>query len=250
MSPYRTIKFRANHSQGLVGQDQKMIDKASIAERVESALKREILSGNLSPGQRIDMNEYAAQWGISNTPIRDALARLEQVGFVKVYPRRGVYVSRIDQKTFRDVFDLRIALECLAIELSTPIIPDEEIERVLQTYREAGRRLREDDDRTFLIETDYLVHQLIQHHCHNDRLIHIMDGLQDMIDWARQTIVVHLPEAYETTLPEHIAIVEAIQSRDSRRAVVAMRTHLQNSYERTRSFWEQTKENSEGFGED
>jgi DNA-binding GntR family transcriptional regulator len=235
MAPFRNSKFKINHRQGFPGQ--------------EGALKREILSGNLLPGQRVDMNEYATQWGISNTPIRDALARLEQVGFVKVYPRRGVYVSRIDQKTFKDIFDLRIALECLATELGTPIIPDEEIERVLRSYLEAGRRLREDDDRTFLIETDYLVHQLILYHCHNTRLIQIMDGLQDMINWARQTVVVHHPEAYETTLPEHIAIVEGIQSRDCTLAVTAMRTHLQNSYERTRSYWEQVADNHEELGE-
>lgn len=225
-----------------------MIDKATLGEQVEDALRKEILSGHLEPGQKIDLNEYATTWGVSSTPMRDAVSRLEQIGFVTVLPRRGVYVASIDQTTFKETFELRIALECMAVELSTPVIPTEEIEHVLQEYRDAERYFQGTGSRSRLIEVDYLVHQTVLHYCGNTRIIQIMHGLQDLINWARKTIVAHLPAAYEVTFPEHIEIVEAILARDVDRAVNAMRRHLENSYERTRSYWEQIEDQGNGSG--
>lgn len=219
-----------------------MIDKTSLGEQVEEALRKEIISGHLEPGQKIDLNEYANSWGVSSTPIRDAISRLEQIGFVKVLPRRGVYVAHIDQCTFKEIFELRIALECMATELSTPVVPQEEVERVLQAYRKAEAHFQQTHDLSRLIDVDYLVHQTVLNYCSNKRLIQIMQGLQDLIDWARKTIVEHLPAAYEVTFPEHIEIVEAILARDVDCAVKAMRKHLENSYERTRSYWEENGE--------
>lgn len=218
-----------------------MLDKTLLGTQIEDALKREILVGHLLPGQRIDLDQYASDWGVSSTPIRDALTRLEKIGFVKIVPRRGVYVSRIDQDTFKETFDVRIALECMAAELATPLIPDEEVEQVRNEYLDAERQLRQQMDRTLLIETDYRVHEMVLNRCGNQRLIQIMQDLRDMIDWARSTIIAHSPKSYELALPEHLAIVEGIRARDVDRTVKAMRNHLKNSYERTRSYWEDSR---------
>ena len=215
-----------------------MLDKTPLGTQIEDALKHEILSGNLLPGQRLDLEQYASDWGVSSTPIRDALTRLEKIGFVRVVPRRGVYISEIDQHTFKETFDIRIALECMATELATPLIPDDEVERVWTSYREAQQCLIDTGDRGLLVETDYQVHEMVLTHCGNQKLIQIMQDLRDMIDWARSTVVTYSPKSYELALPEHLAIVEAVRVRDVDRAVRAMRTHLKNSYERTRTYWE------------
>jgi DNA-binding GntR family transcriptional regulator len=218
-----------------------VLDKTPLGTQIEDALKQEILSGNLLPGQRIDLDQYASSWGVSSTPIRDALTRLEKIGFVKVAPRRGVYVSKIDQHTFKETFDVRIALECMATELATSLIPDTEVEQVRSGYLIAEKNLNERGDRSLLIETDYQVHEMVLKNCGNQRLIQIMQDLRDMIDWARSTIISHSPKSYELALPEHLAIVESIRARDVDRAVKAMRNHLRNSYERTRSYWENSE---------
>ncbi|NLF77968.1 MAG: GntR family transcriptional regulator [Chloroflexi bacterium] len=214
-----------------------MLEKTPLGVQIEDALKQEILSGHLLPGQRIDLEQYASDWGVSSTPIRDALTRLEKIGFVKIVPRRGVYVAQIDQHTFKEIFDVRIALECMATELATPLIPNEEVERVRTSYLEAEQHARDSGDRSLLVETDYNVHEMVLSHCGNQKLIEIMQDLRDMIDWTRQVTVTHVPKSYERTLPEHVSIVEAIRARDVERAVRAMRHHLTNSYERTRTYW-------------
>jgi len=215
-----------------------VLDKASLGTQIEDALKKEILSGHLLPGQRIDLDDYATNWGVSSTPIRDALTRLQKVGFVEIVPRRGVYVSHIDQHTFKEVFDVRIALECMATELATPLIADEEIEQVRLAYLAAESELRDHGSRSLLIETDYRVHEMVFGNCDNQKLIQIMQDLRDMIDWVRSTITTQLPKSYEQTLPEHQMIVEAIRARDVDRAVKAMRHHLKNSYERSHAYWQ------------
>ena len=100
-----------------------MFEKSSLGEQVAEALKNEILSGRLAPKQRIDIGRYASDWNVSSTPMRDAVKQLEAAGLVEVSPRRGVYVSEIDRQELREIFELRTALESLAIRSATERIP-------------------------------------------------------------------------------------------------------------------------------
>ena len=96
-----------------------MFDRASLSEQVEIALKNEITSGRMQPGQRISTTDLRAAWNISSTPFRDAVRALEIQGFVIVEARKGVFVAPLDAKAVSEIFDLRIALECIAIERAT-----------------------------------------------------------------------------------------------------------------------------------
>ncbi len=105
-----------------------MVDTSSLSDRIETQLKREIMSGDLAPGQRVTIDEIAERLQVSTMPVRDAVRRLDGLGFLKVAPRRGVFVEEFDQTRFRNTMQIRIALECLAVELATTKIPLEEIE--------------------------------------------------------------------------------------------------------------------------
>ncbi|GAB4564213.1 MAG: GntR family transcriptional regulator [Anaerolineae bacterium] len=217
-----------------------MIQTASLSQQIEEALKAEILSGRFKPGERIPLEELAEQWGVSITPVRDAVKRLEKAGLVNVLPRRGVYTAVVDWNTFENVFELRIALECLAIRKATDAIPTEEIERVLSDYEESERRLAQ-GDREFMIQHDHALHDLIIEHCGNEKLVEIMRDLHDLSALARKTLVLMAPESYERALPEHLAIMRALRDRDADAAERAMRTHLTNVLQRARATWEQQR---------
>lgn len=217
--------------------DSSAIETASLSEQVENALKEEILAGTYLPGQRISPEDLCVKWGVSITPVRDAIKRLEAKGLLKVVPRRGVYVTTVDKRLFKNIFDLRIALECLAVETATRLIPDAKVEEVLNAYRLAGKRLQETGDRSFLIETDHLVHDVIIEYCDNPKLMEIMDGLTDLSLWAQATLVAHQPDSYEQALPEHLTIMEAIRRRDVAAAREALRAHLQNAFSRAYEHW-------------
>ena len=115
-----------------------MLDTKSLSEQIESQLKREIMSGDLEPGQRLTIEDIAERLQVSTMPVRDAVRRLDGLGFLNVAPRRGVYVEDFDQTRFKKTMEIRIALECLAVELATTRIPDQEIKMAQKRYRRGG----------------------------------------------------------------------------------------------------------------
>lgn len=205
----------------------KTIDTTLLSHQIENVLKDEILNGGLVPGQRIAIEELAARWSVSSTPVRDAVRRLEAIGYLNVHPRRGIYVAELDSDSFRDIFELRIALECQAVESVTLLAPDEEFLRVLRGYQEAEMHFRETGDRSLMVERDYMVHDILMRFCRNKRLVTIMRDLRDLIDWAQATIVSRQPEAYDFTVHEHMHIVEAMRARDVVAARRVVRAHLE-----------------------
>jgi DNA-binding GntR family transcriptional regulator len=217
--------------------ESRMIETASLSEQIACMLKEQILSGDLAPGERVSIDELSARLGVSYTPVRDAIRSLEATGLVTVLPRRGVRVATLDWHAFKDIFDLRIALECLAVETAALRIPEEEIERVLSIYREAERRLKHEGDRAFMVEHDHILHELIIQHCGNARLIEIMQNLNDLSILARGTLVARRADAYEQALPEHIEIMEALRNRDMETARSALRHHLNNAFHRANNWW-------------
>jgi len=208
------------------------VDTTPLGDQVEQALKAEIISGRLIPGQRISHEELAAKWNVSYTPVRDAIRHLESQGFVKVLPRRGVFVTELDATTFQDIFEVRIALEVLAAKSATLQAPAAELERVLRSYQEAEATYQQTGDSSLLVERDYMVHDLLMRHCSNAKVIEIMQGLRDLVDWAQATIVSRNPAAYATTVREHMRIVEAMLARDVQCAQREIEMHLQGALAR------------------
>jgi DNA-binding GntR family transcriptional regulator len=211
-----------------------VFERSSLSEQVEVALKKEITSGRMMPGQRISTSDLKAAWKISSTPFRDAVRALEIQGFVTVEARKGIYVAEMDGDAVNEIFDLRIALECMAVERATPLVPSDEANRVRDAYVEA-KRASEAGDLSLASKTDRLVHDLARIHCGNKRLQRALASHMELIGWAQRTINRKLPAASVIALPEHIQIMTAICARDPEAAARAMRTHLENSRERLRA---------------
>lgn len=213
-----------------------MIETTPLNEQIAHELKGEILNGVLEPGQKISIEDLAQRWNVSTTPVRDAIRSLEASGFVKVSPRKSVFVGSMDFKAFKDVFDLRIVLECLAVEQSVERIPQTKIEKTLDTCEAALEEYKKNADLNILKHVDNLVHDLVISYSDNQKLIQIMDELHDLIDWAR-SMVGRQPKSYDAAIYEHIQVLKALKKKDTQAAILAMRTHLKNSFERTRQGW-------------
>jgi DNA-binding GntR family transcriptional regulator len=215
-----------------------LFNRASLSEQVEAALRQEITLCRLRPGQRISASDYLTSWKVSITPFRDAVRTLQNQGFVTVEPRKGVYVAPINLKTLQEIFELRIALECMAIELATTRAEDGEAQRVQAAYVEAGERART-GDASLLAEIDQSVHDFGRNAC----------GHLDLIQWTQNSIIRKLPESYQLALPEHLAIMAAVCARDAAAAASAMRSHLENAYRRMASQLEARRETSPAEGD-
>ena len=208
-----------------------MFNKASLSEQVEDALRQEITEGRVLPGQRVSITDYQESWNVSSTPIRDAIRSLEIQGFVTVEPRKGVYVAPMNHDTAKEIFDLRIALECMAVELATMLVPQEKADEVHKIYVRIKVQL-EQGDTSELIATDRLVHDLARDYCGNRRLQRLLASQIDLFRWAQNTSILKMPRSFEVALPEHIEIMKSVCERDKERAARAMRKHLENSRDR------------------
>jgi len=210
-----------------------MIEVASLGEQIERQLKQEIFSGRFKPGQQIPVQEFAAECGISVTPVRDALKRLDSAGFVRIAPRKGVYVATPTAAAFREISELRTALECLAVRSAATRIPESELRHALTLLRKDRAHPKAAGKPADLREHDALVHDLIVAHCNNSRLQAVMRDLCDHLSWARTIVVQRLKSPYRRSLPEHIEVLEALLARDARMAERALRAHLERAARET-----------------
>lgn len=195
--------------------------QTSLADQARDALREQILSGELPPGTRIDLAELAAAWSISPTPLRDAVKALETTGLVEIAPRRGVFVAELDRTGLRETFELRMAFEGMAARLASQRLPAGLAADCAARYRAAGA-----EGEAALALIDSLVHDIVLDHCGNQRLKKLMESVNDLVVWSRRTIIRNLPEAYATTLPEHLAICDALSARDADASEAVMRAHL------------------------
>lgn len=216
-----------------------MLDTTSLSEKIETQLKQEIMSGYLSPGQRLTIDDIAERLHVSAMPVRDAVRRLDGLGFLKVAPRRGVYVEDFDQRRFRETMTVRIALECLAVELAAPRLPLEAIAAARRQYEDGGAHYQRTGDLSRLAECDTLLHDLIVNHSENPLLISIMGQLQDLIGWAHHIVAKLQPKGHLYALPEHLEICDILLKRSVTETQEALRKHLQNTMMRTMEAWDQ-----------
>jgi DNA-binding GntR family transcriptional regulator len=208
------------------------VPRSLISQQIEQAIKEDILSGSLKAGQKISMGDLETKWGTSSTPVRDAIKSLASKGLLVVAPRESIKVSTLSRKMVKEVFELKIALECAAIEIALPQIPQPVIEDILEKCKSANRLFTTTKDVKQLFKIDHLVHQLIREYCDNERLLQILSDVSDVIYWARSVGVNQL-QSMEFAVPEQLHILNMIRRKDTVGAQEAMRIHLRNLYRRT-----------------
>ena len=209
------------------------LELRSLADQVEAVLKEEIFTGRLKQGVRVSIGQLSRQLGTSSTPVRDAVQRLAASGFVRVLPRREIRVERLEPQKLTEAFELRIALEGLAVRTATGRIPSVELDRAWHIFSKVEVSLDEKRTLDALLAHDSLVHDLIIVHCGNGMLVALMQGLRDLSRWAQRTVIRLQPEAIAKAVPEHKRILRALLDRDARAAERALISHLRNTLKRT-----------------
>ncbi len=120
----------------------------------------------------------------------------------------------------------------MAVELAAPLIPEKIVRNALASYKRAQAMPEGKERQTLLSEIDTLVHSIVAEYAANSRLKGIIRGLSDLIRWSQATSYKQAGVSYDEALPEHIEILEAIQTRDVAAATAAMRHHLANTLAR------------------
>src|SRR5699024_12276060 len=147
---------------------------------VFNTLRRAILRGELKPGERLMEIQLANKLGVSRTPIREAIRKLELEGLVLMIPRKGAEVAEITEKNLRDVLEVRCALEELAVQLACDRIDREELGG-LHAAADHFRDVLDSDDITLIAQADEAFHDVIFTATANGRLIQLLNNLREQM---------------------------------------------------------------------
>ena len=192
-----------------------------LRDVVFNTLRNAILTGELEPGERLMEIKLAEKLGVSRTPIREAIRKLELEGLVVMTPRKSAEVARITRKDLTDVLEVRRVLECLAIELSCQKITGDissQLEENLVRFKGA---IRKNDIKEIAI-TDVDFHEIIYKSTGNKRLIQILNNLREQMYRYRFEYIKD-KETRENLANEHRSIIDALavgNIEEGRRAIL------------------------------
>lgn len=197
-----------------------------LRDVVFNTLRKAILTGELKPGERLMEIHLANQLGVSRTPIREAIRKLELEGLVTMIPRRGAEVAQITEKSLRDVLEVRRALDALCVELACERISADETERLKKACDEFERATRT-GDATTIAEADVALHDIIVQATRNQRLIQLINNLSEQMYRYRFEYIKD-ESRHDNLVEEHRMIYESILYKDKQKAAEASKMHIDN----------------------
>lgn len=198
-----------------------------LRDIVFETLREAILEGKLVPGERVMEVQLAEQLGVSRTPVREAIRKLELEGLLIMVPRKGAYVADVSLKDVIDVLEVRASLEGLAASLGAKRREDADIESLEQKIEELSSCIM-NKDTDGMIKNDAEFHNLLLNTAKNKKLTSIVEGLKDQVQRFR---VIYFKEYEETGLKlieEHREILECIKSGNEKKAMQSAEEHIYN----------------------
>ncbi|MBM4761417.1 GntR family transcriptional regulator [Bacillus sp. B15-48] len=200
-------------------------DKKSLYEQVYFSIKEKIIKGDYSPGQKLTESKLANLLGVSRTPVREALRRLEMDGLVVSRPSHGVEVTNFSKEAMDSLFDCNSVLEGLAARKAAELIDNESL-ILLEECLFLAEKYFEEGELEKVAEKNTLFHDTIVSASNNPTLTHMMLQIRSQV-LAYRTFI----SSYKfrpTFMKEHYGIFEAIKNREADLAEDRMRKHIIN----------------------
>ncbi|MBP5599505.1 MAG: GntR family transcriptional regulator [Lachnospiraceae bacterium] len=203
-----------------------MDDYLPLRDVVFQTLRKAILTGELMPGERLMEIHLAEKLGVSRTPIREAIRKLELEGLVMNIPRRGAQVAEISERGLRDVLEVRRALDTFCAELACERISDEEKEALKKACKDFEDAV-ETKDVTVIAKADVAFHDIIVGATGNERLVALLNNLAEQMYRYRFEYIKDFSQ-HGKLIEEHRVLMDAILKGNIIGARDAAREHIDN----------------------
>jgi len=198
----------------------------NLSARVYNQIKHLILCNEFMPGQKLHHQQLSERLGVSRTPVREALTRLVQEGYVSFLPNRGFTCKEIRMQEAEELYELREALEAFAVEKAIANLTDSALALLRNKMNSYGRDVQNRFTRGRLVY-DQDVHIEIARLAGNETLTSMLAHVFERIVLKRRTDGLYDPARGMTAHQEHLQLLEAIERRDPRDAVATIRSHIQ-----------------------
>ncbi len=215
-------------------QPQPLIQRRNLGDDVYRILWSRIIARDLHPGEKLSDLKLSSELGVSRTPVREALHRLLQDGVIKAQPNRGFFVTSFSAKDIDEIFEIRAALEALAMRAMVDSHPNEDYAWALQELDEvegliAGARSEADIVRANerFLEIDQGFHTFLVEQSGNDRLMTLINGI-----WAQiavfQKAGTYVPGYIEVALRQHREVITDLREGRHDRAIEELQLHIRD----------------------
>ncbi|WP_210526164.1 GntR family transcriptional regulator [Rubellimicrobium arenae] len=198
------------------------------ADQIYEFLRRAIVRLEVEPGAAISEKDISAEFGVSRTPVREAIQRLADEDLINIFPHSGTYVSRISFKVAEEGFVIRRALEIESVRRAVQRIDDGQVAHLKATIQRM-RRILEEDRLSDYLEEDDILHFGVAQASGFPRIWKFISLAKVHLDRMRQ-LSAPVPGHLADVTEQHAAIVAALERRNADQAELAMRIHLDSSF--------------------
>ena len=199
----------------------------TVQSATTSQIRRMILDGRLAPGERLHQDRLAEMLNVSRMPVREAIRQLASEGLVTIVAHRGAFVASLDPDEIRELYQVRGALECLAIRESVPRITDEQIAD-LEHLLDQMRALEPEGNEESTVVLDREFHERLMAPSHMDYLLGLIRQSRQKTEAFRRAHT-YIPGRSHISNQEHAQILLAFSERDTPRAEQLVEEHLTNA---------------------
>ncbi|MDY6792357.1 MAG: GntR family transcriptional regulator [Thermodesulfobacteriota bacterium] len=206
-------------------QIKKIEDFQLLKDRVYEAIKKEITGLNLRPGEQLSEKSLAHELGVSKSPVRDALQRLESEGFVYASPYRGYFVSTLSATEFEDIFQMRIAIELFCLREKIDSYSETDINDLEAVTKMSVEQIKKSDEASAL-ENHLCFHKMIVNKLGNKLIDDVYFNLCEKMVRYLYVAKKNLPDIIIESDEEHQELFKAIQTRNSALSVRILKAHL------------------------
>ena len=200
-----------------------------LRDVVFNTLRQAILTGELKPGERLMEIHLANKLGVSRTPIREAIRKLELEGLVNIIPNKGAYVTGISDKDVHDIYMIRSMLEGLCVRWATEHITQEQLEELDEIILLSEYHMDKGHSDQ-LTELDGRFHQILYEASQSRILDHVLSDFHKYVQLARRTSVKTEERAIKS-IGEHNEILNAIKAKDAEKAGNLATIHIMHVME-------------------
>ena len=218
-----------NWTRGTNLNEHPLIVRRSLHDEIANQLRDMIVEGNLKPGQKIPEPELCGRFGVSRTPLREALKVLAAEGIVQLLPNRGAVVAKITHEEIEQIFPIMGVLEALAGELACERITEEDLEKLRRLHKTMIGHYRRGEWLPYS-KLNRAIHEAVFTAAGNASLSAIYQQLIVRIHAVR-FVAKKTPERWHEAVDEHEQMMEALERRDGKRLAKIMRLHLRNKAE-------------------
>ncbi|WP_028402044.1 GntR family transcriptional regulator [Ectobacillus panaciterrae] len=197
-----------------------------LKDHAYEMIKKLLMNGDLSPGEFLSEGYLSEQLGMSRTPIRSALQRLEYEGIVRIHPKQGIYICDTSVQQVNEVYEIRMVLETFAIRKLSHTIEQHQVQELKSILNQQYEQIK-NQDLYLSLKYDTAFHLKIMEFIGNEQMFEMFKSIEEKLSFYGKKVLTKKVERLKETYEEHLLILTELEKGNTENAVHHMEEHLQ-----------------------